>query len=77
MVADSDAPSWMPEEFHPGLLPEVAADYYERTEDNPELAQRNSEEAEKIAGELLAYGLERAAGNGVFLPAVVGWTAAR
>lgn len=75
MAADADEPSEFPEEFHPGLCWEAAATYYETMEDNPELAQRNQEKADSYINGLIAYGNERRSGNGVFIPAIVGWTA--
>jgi hypothetical protein len=77
LINDGDQPSWMPPPFHKGLLWSVAAIYFETVEDNPELAKWNQEKADAVASELRSYDNERGAGNGVFAPAVVGWTAPR
>lgn len=73
-ISGSEPPTEIPEEFHLGLLYESAAYYYETVEDNPELAQRNSEKADSVANELAAYDSERRLGRGVFMPAIQGWT---
>jgi hypothetical protein len=75
MINNEDEPSELPEEFHPALLPEVAAVYYETVEDDPELAQRNSEKADLWVADLTRYDNERRAGDGIFRVGIAGVTA--
>jgi hypothetical protein len=75
MSGATDEPAWLPKPFHKGLVYEVAADYYETVEDNPELGQRNAEKMDALVAELTRYDNMRRSGNGVFQVPVVGWTA--
>jgi hypothetical protein len=75
MALDEDEPSELPEEFHPALIPEVAATYYELVEDNPELAQRNSEKADLWVGELNRYDNRRRGGSDPFRVPILGISA--
>lgn len=74
LVNDTDEPEEIPVEFHPAILFEVAATYYETFEDNPELAQRNSEKADTAVGELTRYDNMRRSGTGIFQVGIVGVT---
>lgn len=76
MVGEDDEPSWLPAPFHKGLLWIAASLYFETVEDNPELAKWNEEKADLVVAEISRYEIERRAGQGVFLPQIVGWTAA-
>ena len=68
-------PSELPDEFHPALLSEASAVYYETVEDNPDLAQRNSERADLWVGELTRYDNQRRSGSGSFRISILGATA--
>jgi hypothetical protein len=68
-------PTEIPPEFHEALLPMVAAAYYETVEDNPELAQRNTEKGDLWISELMRYDHERRSGDGIFRIGIVGVTA--
>jgi len=75
MVGDSDEPTEIPEDFHPALLPGASATYYETVEDNPELAQRNAEQFDLWAGELVRYDNQRRGGSNPFMVPILGVSA--
>lgn len=72
LVSQEDEPTEIPEEFHAALLPEVASYYYETVEDDPDLAQRNSEKADQWVLELRKYENQRRSGTNVFKVAILG-----
>lgn len=75
MTADSDEPSELPRPFHEALLPASAAVYYETVEDNPELAQRNSEQVDLWVGRLVRYDNQRRGGSDPFMVPILGVSA--
>jgi hypothetical protein len=75
VILIDEEPNELPEEFHPALIPELAATYYELVEDNPELAQRNAEKADLWVGELNRYDNQRRGGNDPFMVPILGISA--
>ena len=75
MTSDSDEPTEIPRPFHEGLLPAAAATYYETVEDNPELAQRNSEQLDLWVGKLVRYDNQRRGGSDPFMVPIAGVSA--
>lgn len=75
MTEDSDEPSEFPRPFHEALIPAAAAQYYETVEDNPELAQRNSEQLDLWVGKLVRYDNQRRGGSDPFMVPIQGISA--
>lgn len=75
MTGDSDEPTELPRPFHEALLPAAAAVYFETVEDNPELAQRNSEQVDLWVGKLVRYDNQRRGGSDPFMVPIQGISA--
>jgi hypothetical protein len=70
-VEPSEFPAW----FHEKLVHFVGEIYYGTVEDNPELAEVQKGKADLALSELVRYDNERASGDGIFIPGIVGVTA--
>lgn len=68
-------PDELPEWFHPHLTYFVGEIYYDSVEDNPELAEAQRAKADAKVSDLIRYDNERQAGNGIFMPGIVGQSA--
>lgn len=67
-------PSEFPRWFHPKLIYFVADIYYSTVEDNPELGETQKARAEQAVSDLIRWGNEQEAGDGVFVVPIQGMT---
>lgn len=71
----TDAPTWLPEEFHPYLIHYVGREYFRGIEDDPEMGQLHADQFDQGVSQLAAFRIMEVNGDRPFQFRVLGVSA--